>query len=336
MKFRLDGEGYSSTKSTRTSDLTEAYKIASEWLVNGIPKNSNGATHPLSKSFRVLTCFQLWTSAKKKFKKLWACLKKLVVERRADDMAIAVLKKLDAENVYRGFLKFRAKFVSSIDNAIEMVYKWIEKARKSKYGSKVDSVLASASENLRKANDFVRKRIDEFEERVFRKKKKDIIIETSGSKGNWNNKRNKKLEPNKIYKVDEYSYFTDKSGRVSKVKGELKLEAKDRNIYQQGKSVEIKDGIEAEDQGGHIIARIFNGPGEQINYVPQSAKLNSGEWRDMERTWQNALSEGKRVDVDIKIVYDGNNKRPKRFNVRSTTIDKNGNKQIKDFKFYNN
>lgn len=97
----------------------------------------------------------------------------------------------------------------------------------------------------------------------------------------------------------------------------LKLKVKDRNIYQQGKSVEIKDEIEAEDQGRHIIARIFNDPGEQINYVPQSAKLNSGEWRDMERTWQNALSEGKRVDVDIKIVYDGN-------------------KQIKDFKFYNN
>ena len=63
--------------------------------------------------------------------------------------------------------------------------------------------------------------------------------------------------------TDDYSYFTDEAGRVNKVSGELKLETKDRNIYQQGKSVEIKDGVRGKDQGGHIIARIFNGPGER-------------------------------------------------------------------------
>lgn len=61
------------------------------------------------------------------------------------------------------------------------------------------------------------------------------------------------------------------------------IETKDRNVYQQGKSVDIKDGIKGDDQGGHIIARVFNGPGEQINYVPQTAKLNNGEWKSMEK-----------------------------------------------------
>ena len=140
---------------------------------------------------------------------------------------------------------------------------------------------------------------------------KQIIIETSVVKGNWNKALNSELKPNTIYKVDDYSYFTDEAGRVNKVSGELKLETKDRNVYQQGKSVDVKNGIKGDDQGGHIIARVFNGPGEQINYVPQTAKLNNGEWKSMEKKWKDALSEGK-IEVDIQIIYnsDKSTKRP--------------------------
>ena len=149
---------------------------------------------------------------------------------------------------------------------------------------------------------------------------KQIIIETSVVKGNWNKALNSELKPNTIYKVDDYSYFTDEAGRVNKVSGELKLETKDRNVYQQGKSVDVKNGIKGDDQGGHIIARVFNGPGEQINYVPQTAKLNNGEWKSM---------------VDIQIIYNSNSKRPKRFEVKSIIVDKKGIQEIKKYKFYN-
>lgn len=81
---------------------------------------------------------------------------------------LTVLKKIDAEDAYGAFMKFRSKFASGIDKAIEMVCRWIEEARKSKYGSKVDSVLASARENLRKAIELMKERIDEFGERVFK------------------------------------------------------------------------------------------------------------------------------------------------------------------------
>ena len=85
-------------------------------------------------------------------------------------------------------------------------------------------------------------------------------------------------------------------------------------MYQQRKAVEIKDGVKGEDQGGHLIVRIFNGPGEQINYIPQNAKLNNGEWRAMENEWKKELRAGKKVEVEIQIIYDGDiNKRPKRF-----------------------
>ena len=268
-----------------------------------------------------------------------ACLKKLVIEKRvdeimiwvtllltaigcvpyagdvikagckailkgADDVVLKILRKLDADDVQKAVKILKTKFTSSIDEAIATVYKWLEHAGNSKYGSKIADVLKSANENLNKAVDFVKKQIDEFEKRIFGKGKKKAITEKSGKKGNWNTKLNKKLEPNKLYKVDDYSYLTDKSGRVSKVSGELKLETKDRNMYQQRKAVEIKDGVKGEDQGGHLIARIFNGPGEQINYIPQNAKLNNGKWRAMEAKWQKALEEGKKVEIEIKINYN--------------------------------
>lgn len=117
---------------------------------------------------------------------------------------------------------------------------------------------------------------------------------------------------NTYIKVVDYSYFTDEAGRVNKVSGELKLETKDRNVYQQGKSVDVNNGIKGDDQGGHIIARVFNGHGEQINYVPQTAKLNNVEWKSMENSWKKSLSEGKKIEVDIQIIYDSDKstKRP--------------------------
>ena len=38
----------------------------------------------------------------------------------------------------------------------------------------------------------------------------------------------------------------------------------------------------------------------------------------MESTWQKAIDAGKKVDVDIKIIYDEASKRPKIFEVEYT------------------
>ena len=87
----------------------------------------------------------------------------------------------------------KTKFTSSIDDAIAMVNKWIEKAGNSKYGNRIKGILSSANENLNKAVDLVKKQIDEFEERVFGKhsktnKSKTIKIENDIStslSGKW-------------------------------------------------------------------------------------------------------------------------------------------------------
>lgn len=60
---------------------------------------------------------------------------------------------------------------------------------------------------------------------------------------------------------------------------------------------------------------MFDGPGEQINYVPQSAVQNraGGDWYDLEQTWKQALGNTQKVEVDIRMVYSEGSKRPDRF-----------------------
>ena len=115
-------------------------------------------------------------------------------------------------------------------------------------------------------------------------------------------------------------YETDDLGRVDRVSGKLDLKTHDRNTYQQlkaGKTDGIIDGLEA-DEGGHLIASIFDGPGEQINYSAMNGNLNKGAWKQLENKWSDALKEGKTVDVDIRQVFKGSSKRPDRFIVKHT------------------
>ncbi|POR17417.1 hypothetical protein BWK58_15055 [Flavobacterium columnare] len=133
---------------------------------------------------------------------------------------------------------------------------------------------------------------------------------TSGVPGKWNKQLNKKLNKNSTYKVDDYIYKTDHLGRVDKVEAKLTFKEKGRNEYQQKKSVSIKDGVKGQDDGGHLIAQIFNGPGEQINYLPQKSNLNRGDWKAMENKWAKALKEKKEVNIEINNIFEGESKRP--------------------------
>ena len=139
-----------------------------------------------------------------------------------------------------------------------------------------------------------------------------------GQKGSWNKALNKELDANTDYKVGNYIYQTDHAGNVNRVSGKLQLETRDRNTYQQTKSAEaggIKEGLPTDD-GGHLVASIFDGPGEQINYSPMNSNLNRGQWKRMENKWADALNSGKEVSIDIKPIYEGSSKRPSAFKVK--------------------
>ncbi|WP_404389758.1 DNA/RNA non-specific endonuclease [Pseudoalteromonas phenolica] len=146
-----------------------------------------------------------------------------------------------------------------------------------------------------------------------------VIELEQGSKGGWNKSLNGKLDANATYKVGPYTYKTDEFGRVQSVSGKLELNKADRNTYQQskaGKTDGIKDGL-VDDEGGHLIASIFKGPGEQINYAAMDGNLNKGAWKRMENKWAEALKGNppKEVKIEINSIFKGESKRSTAFEI---------------------
>lgn len=92
----------------------------------------------------------------------------------------------------------------------------------------------------------------------------------------------------------------------------MSLTKNDRNTYQQCKAGKCGN---TGDEGGHLIASIFNGPGEKINLVPMDGNLNKGVWKQMENDWAKALKDGKEINVKIEPIYKGNSLSPESFNV---------------------
>ncbi|MEB2187251.1 DNA/RNA non-specific endonuclease [Xanthomonas campestris pv. campestris] len=149
---------------------------------------------------------------------------------------------------------------------------------------------------------------------------------SSGEKGGWNKSLNKP-ESNAIYNVDGNKvYRTDSDGRVDYVEANLSLLSKDRNGYQQCKAGNC--GL-PDDEGGHLIASIFDGPGERLNLVPMNANLNKGAWKSMENEWADALKNGKSVKVKIEPIYSGSTIRPDSFSVKYSIDD--GRPIVMDF-----
>jgi DNA/RNA non-specific endonuclease len=114
---------------------------------------------------------------------------------------------------------------------------------------------------------------------------------------------------------------------VTSVSGKLDLETAQRNGYQQ--KVSGREDRLPDDQGGHLIASIFNGPGDRLNLVPMDGNFNMGAWKSMETRFADALKAGKQVDVKMEIVYSAESNRPAGFVVTST-ID--GIKDIDTFR----
>jgi filamentous hemagglutinin len=151
-----------------------------------------------------------------------------------------------------------------------------------------------------------------------------VVEIDSGGKGAWNKELNKP-QPNTIYKVDGNKvYQTDELGRVVSLDADLASIKRDRNKYQQ--CTTGKCGLD--DEGGHLLASVLDGPGEKINLVPMDGNLNKGAWKSMENAWVKAVDEGKKVNVKIEPVYGGPGVRPDRFVIsysinggRPVTID---------------
>lgn len=124
-----------------------------------------------------------------------------------------------------------------------------------------------------------------------------------------------RLKPNIRYQAGEYDYLyrTDSSGRLTHVEADnLQLTTRDQRLPHDPNT---PGKIRGEDHAGHIIGDRFGGSPELDNLVSQLSRVNLSEYKKIENLWADAIADGKKVSIDVKIHYDGNNLRPDRFDI---------------------
>ena len=91
-----------------------------------------------------------------------------------------------------------------------------------------------------------------------------------------------------------------------------------------------------DDDGGHLIARMFGGSKDIDNLVAQSKFINrpfkeKGHWYKLEKLWEKAIKSGKSVDsIKVEVKYTGNSQRPTEFLVQYLVNGKAKSKSIKN------
>jgi len=106
-----------------------------------------------------------------------------------------------------------------------------------------------------------------------------------------------------------YDYRIDRGGRARQVSGQLMLApAQSRSRPAQANAG--GPDRRATDDGGHYIARRFNGPTDAFNHFAQNANFNRGGYRALEDRWAKAIRDGKKVRVKIIPFYRAASRRP--------------------------
>ncbi len=91
-----------------------------------------------------------------------------------------------------------------------------------------------------------------------------------------------------------------------------------------------------DDDGGHLIARMFGGSKDIDNLVAQSKYINhpfkeNGDWYQLEKEWKDALKSGDEVkNIKMEVKYSGNSKRPTEFMVEYYIDNKQFAKHVKN------
>ena len=246
----------------------------------------------------------------------------------ADDITITLLKKLDAEDTYRAFVKFRQTLHASTEEAVATINIWLKKAENRYKETELAELLSTTNECMDKAVDFVQAKVDEFGRRVFgegsipyetkllekRDRGKTIITKEVSSNPFLDDG---KLKPNIKYAAREHNYYyeTDELGRICKCSAdELKLK---EHLGRLKHNPNTPGNLEG-DHAGQLVADVFGGSPELDNLVSQAKDVNFKQYRDIERAWEKALKKippDEITDLKIEIIYDGKNTRPTAFKI---------------------
>lgn len=235
------------------------------------------------------------------------------------DMGVDAINQLDDDSAKR--------FFKTVDESSDEASEIVEYI----HGGKETSV------SDKDINNFLNKEIDDVEEA-------NIITKSSDKDIYQKNGRITELKPNNDYYSGsdpshaQYKYHTDDAGRIESVSGKLERFDGTRNSYAQshvGRDDRITTKTHPDmdpDDGGHLIATIFNGDGNLDNLVPMNRNLNRGPWESMERDWAELLGKNYDVEVSISVVYPNgsNSLRPERFIIETVVIDPATGKKLAD------
>lgn len=72
-------------------------------------------------------------------------------------------------------------------------------------------------------------------------------------------------------------------------------------------------GKQPSDHAGHLAGDRFGGSGGLDNLVSQYWLVNLSSYKKLENEWSRAIQGGKTVDVNVEVIYDGDNLRPSEF-----------------------
>lgn len=130
-------------------------------------------------------------------------------------------------------------------------------------------------------------------------------------------KENGELLPNNEYTIRGYDYKTDDQGRIVSASGDLRWKDHEGRLEMPDNIHDIGKGDErSTDDRGHLIADEFNGSGGKENLVPMDSYLNQhGDYRNLEKEWEQKLAAKENVYVEIDVDYNGDSRRPEAFTV---------------------
>ena len=125
------------------------------------------------------------------------------------------------------------------------------------------------------------------------------------------------LLPNTTYQAGEfgYTYQTDSQGRISDWHAE-ELQLTERS----GRLPYVRNtpGKQPGDHAGHLAGDRFGGTGGLDNLVSQYWLVNLSSYRKLENDWKRAIQDGKNVDVNVRVEYNGSDLRPSAFSIEYT------------------
>lgn len=106
-----------------------------------------------------------------------------------------------------------------------------------------------------------------------------------------------------------YDYEIDEASHPFRVSGTLRTGSSQRRNRRAQAEAGGKDRL-ATDEGGHLIARRFDGPSDAFNHFPQDRNFNRSGYAKLENEMARLQREGKTVRVEASVIYKSGTWRP--------------------------